>query len=69
MYYEWIQKLAHGLQVSTIDNFLTIMFRAGLQSYLRTVTIWMKRSTLQHHKEAVMLCEKNMIIIKARNVL
>jgi hypothetical protein len=31
VYYEQIQKLAHGLQVSTIDNFLTIMFRVGLQ--------------------------------------
>jgi hypothetical protein len=25
VYYEKIQKLAHGLQVPTIDNFLTIM--------------------------------------------
>jgi hypothetical protein len=30
-YYEQIQKLAHGLQVPTIDNFLTIMFRTSLQ--------------------------------------
>jgi hypothetical protein len=29
VYYEWIQKLVHGLQVPTIDNFLTIMFRVG----------------------------------------
>jgi hypothetical protein len=29
----------------------------------------MKRSTLQQHKEAVMLCEKGMTIIEARNAL
>jgi len=38
VYYEWMQKLAHGLQVPTIDNFLTIVFRAGLQSYLKIAT-------------------------------
>jgi hypothetical protein len=30
VYYEWIQKLFHGLQVPTIDNFLTIVFKVGL---------------------------------------
>jgi len=30
VYYEWIQKLAHGLQIPTIDNFLTIVFKMGL---------------------------------------
>jgi hypothetical protein len=30
-YYEWIQKLVHGLQIPTIDSFLIIMFRTGLQ--------------------------------------
>jgi hypothetical protein len=30
VYYEWIQKLVRGLQVLTIDNFLTIVFRGGL---------------------------------------
>ncbi len=29
VYYERIQKLVHGLQVPTIDNFLTTMFRMG----------------------------------------
>jgi len=46
VYYERILKLAHGLQVLTIDNFLTIVFRASLQSYFKIVTIGMKRSTL-----------------------
>ncbi len=31
VYYEQIQKLAHGLQVPTIDIFLTIVFRTSLQ--------------------------------------
>jgi len=30
VYYERIQKLVHGLQVPTIDNFLIIVFKAGL---------------------------------------
>jgi hypothetical protein len=46
VYYEWLQKLAHGLQVPTKDNFLTIVFRACLQSYLKIATTRMKRSTL-----------------------
>jgi len=38
VYYEWIQKLTHGLQVPTINNFLTTMFGGGLQSYLKIAT-------------------------------
>ncbi len=67
--YERIQKLAHGLQLSTIDNFLTTMFKMGLQSYFKIATVRMKRSTLQQHKEAAMLCEKGMITTKTRNAL
>ncbi len=33
VYYEWIQKLAHGLQVLTTYSFLTTMYRESLQSY------------------------------------
>jgi hypothetical protein len=44
--YEQIQKLAHGLQVPTIDSFLTIVFRMGLQSYFKIMTTRMKWSTL-----------------------
>jgi hypothetical protein len=32
VYYECIQKLVHGLQTSTTNNFLTIMFWVGLLS-------------------------------------
>jgi len=33
VYYEQIQKLAHGLQVPTTNKFLTTIYRASLQSY------------------------------------
>jgi hypothetical protein len=46
VYYERIQKLAYGLQVSTTNNFLTIVFRAGLQSYFKIAIVRMKWSTL-----------------------
>ncbi len=58
VYYERIQKLAHGLQVPTIDNFLTTVFKTCLQSYLKIAIARMKRSTLQQHKEVAMLCEE-----------
>jgi hypothetical protein len=60
VYYEWIQKLATGLQVPTTNSFLTTMFKVNLQSYLRSVTTGMKQSTLQYHKEVAMLCEEGM---------
>jgi hypothetical protein len=46
VYYEQIQKLAHGLQVPTINSFPIIVFRASLQSYFKIETIRMKWSTL-----------------------
>ncbi len=46
VYYEQIQKFAHGLQVPTIDDFLTIVFIMGLQSYFRITITRMKWSTL-----------------------
>jgi hypothetical protein len=46
VYYERIQKLTHGLQVPTINIFLTIVFKVGLQSYFKIVIIRMMRSTL-----------------------
>jgi hypothetical protein len=30
VYYEWIQKLAHGLKVLTTHNFMTVVFKASL---------------------------------------
>ncbi len=69
VYYEQIHKLVHGLQVLTTNNFLTIVFETGLQSYLKITTIGMKQSTLQQHKEAIMLCEEGMTIVEARSAL
>jgi hypothetical protein len=63
-----IQKLAHGLQETTINSFFTTMFRAGFQSYLEIATIGMKKSTLQH-KETAMLCEEGMTTAKTRSAL
>ncbi len=69
LYYEHIQKLVHGLQIPTTNIFLTTMFLAGLQSYLRFATTKMKCSTLQLHKEAVMLCEEGMTLVEAQSAL
>jgi hypothetical protein len=49
VYYEWIQKLAHGLQVPTTYIFLTIIFKVGLQSYIKIATTRMKQLTLQQN--------------------
>ncbi len=38
-----------------------------MQSYFIIAIARMKRSTLQQHKEATMLCEEGMITIEARN--
>jgi hypothetical protein len=46
VYYKRTQKLIHGLQTPTIDNFLTIVFWVGLQSYLRIATVEMKWTML-----------------------
>ncbi len=69
VYYERIQKLAHGFNIPTINNFLIIVFKAGLQSYFIIATIGMKWSTLQQYKEVVMLCEKGMTTVEMRNAL
>jgi hypothetical protein len=62
-------KVGSWLQVLTTYNSLTIMFRASLQSYFRIVTSRMKRSTLQQHKEVVMLCEEGMTNVEIRSAL
>jgi hypothetical protein len=58
-----------GLQVPAMDNFLTIVFKASLQSYLKIATSKMKRSTLQQHKEATIFCEEGMTIVETSNAL
>jgi hypothetical protein len=69
VYYERIQKLAHGSQIPSTDNFLTIVFKVSLQLYFIIATTWMKQSTLQQHKEVVMLCEEKMTIAKTNSAL
>jgi hypothetical protein len=50
IYYEHLLKLANCLQVRATNVFLTTIFRAGLQPYLRLATIGMTRDTLIKHK-------------------
>ncbi len=69
VYYEQIQKMVHGLQMPTTYNFLIVVFKTSLQSYLKIATTGMKWLTFQHHKEATMLCEEGMTTTKARNAL
>jgi hypothetical protein len=69
VYYERLLKLANNLQHKTTDNFLTIIFRFGLQPYLRVATIGMKKKTMQHHKEASLVCEEGICKIKALSYL
>jgi hypothetical protein len=46
VYYERLLKLTNSLQHRTINSFLTIIFRYGLQPYLHAATIGMKREIL-----------------------
>jgi hypothetical protein len=55
--------------VKVIDVFLIIIFKAGLQPYLRLATTGMRRDTLIKHKEVVMICEESGSIIANYNVL
>jgi hypothetical protein len=69
VYYEGIHKLVHGLQTLTTNNFLTIVFKARLQSYLTIAIVGVKQTTLQHHKEATLLCEEGMTLVEAQSTL
>jgi hypothetical protein len=62
-------KLVKCLQVKVIDDFFTKIFRTGLQPYLRLATIGMTRDTLIKHKEALVICEENGLIIINYNAL
>jgi hypothetical protein len=48
VYYERLLKLANSLQHRTIDSFLTIIFRSGLQPYLWVAIAGMKKETLHN---------------------
>jgi hypothetical protein len=46
-YVKWLLKLVNNLQTSTIDNFLTIVFKSRLHSYSQVTIPKMKKLTLQ----------------------
>jgi hypothetical protein len=52
-----------------MEKTLISVFRTNLQSYFKIATLGMKQSTLQQHKEVVMLCEKGMTTAEARSAL
>jgi hypothetical protein len=64
LYYERLLKLTNSLQHKTINSFLTIVFKFGLQLYLLVAITSMKRETLQQHKEATLVCEKRIFEVK-----
>jgi hypothetical protein len=47
VYYERLLKLVNSLQHKPTNNFLTTIFKFGLQPYLHVGTTSMKRETLQ----------------------
>jgi hypothetical protein len=55
--------------MKVINVFLTTIFKAGLQPYLKLATTCMTRDTFIKHKEATMNNEKNGPIIVNYNVL
>jgi hypothetical protein len=57
------------LQVNVTDVFFFIIFKAGLQPYLRLDTLGMARDTLIKHKEVVMIYEESGSIIANCNAL
>jgi hypothetical protein len=55
VYYDILLKLANSLHHNTIDNFLTTIFKFGLQPYMHVTTRSMKRETLQQPKETTLV--------------
>jgi hypothetical protein len=49
--------------------FITIIFKAGLQPYLKLATSSMTKDTLIKHKETIMICEKSESVIANYNAL
>jgi hypothetical protein len=61
VYYERLLKSANSLQHKTTNNLLTIVFRFGLQPYLRVAIIGMKKETQQHNKETTFFVKKEFL--------
>ncbi len=64
VYYERLLKLANSLQHMTTNNFLTTIFKFGLQPYLCVVITSMKKKTLQQHKETALVYEKGIFEVE-----
>lgn len=62
-------KLANNLQVKAIGVFFITIFRTSLQPYFRLATTGMTRDTLIKHKEDVVNCEENGLVIANYNAL
>ncbi len=69
VYYERLLKLANSLKHKTTHNFLTIVFKFGLQPYQHVVITSMKRKTLQEQKEVTLVCEEGIFEVEAINNL
>jgi hypothetical protein len=69
VYYERLLKLANSLKHKTTHNFLTIVFKSGLQPYQHVATTSMKRKTLQEQKEVALVCEEGIFEVEAINNL
>jgi hypothetical protein len=69
VYYECLLKLANYLQVKVIDVFFITIFTIGLQPNLRLATTHITRDTIIKHKETIVICEKNGLIIANYNIL
>jgi hypothetical protein len=61
--------MANCLQVKTINVFLTTIFRASLQPYLRLTTIGMTRDTFIKHKKIAVIYEENGLVVANYNAL
>jgi hypothetical protein len=69
VYYERLLKLANSLTHKTTRNFLTTVFKSGLQPYQHVATTSMKRKTLQEQKEVALVCEEGIFEVEAINNL
>jgi hypothetical protein len=69
VYYERLLKLTNSLQHTTINGFLTTIFKSKLQPYLCVAITGMKRKTLQQHKETTLVCEEGIYEVEVINNL
>ncbi len=69
VYYEILLKLVNSLKHKTTHNFLTIVFKYGLQPYQHVATTSMKKKTLEEQKELALVCEEGIFKVEAINNL